>query len=103
MDDIDCVNLFVSEGAGVDNIVKEMESRGEEVPKDAFGHYKLDAVNPGQWFGKQFAAMIGAEKTLVQKSGYFSRAAPANDAGPGIDRTLRREGGRMRAGEARVG
>ena len=79
MDEIDCVNLFISEGAGVDNIVKEMESRGEEVPKDAFGHYKLDAVNPGQWFGKQFAAMIGAEKTLVQKSGYFSRAAPAND------------------------
>ena len=79
MDEIDCVNLFISEGAGVDNIVKEMESRGEEVPKDAFGHYKLDAVNPGQWFGKQFASMIGAEKTLVQKSGYFSRAAPAND------------------------
>jgi pyrophosphate--fructose-6-phosphate 1-phosphotransferase len=79
MDEIDCVNLFVSEGAGVENIVKEMESRGEAVPKDAFGHYKLDAVNPGQWFGKQFAGMIGAEKTLVQKSGYFSRAAPAND------------------------
>ena len=79
MDEIDCVNIFISEGAGVETIVKEMESRGEEVPKDAFGHYKLDAVNPGQWFGKQFASMLGAEKTLVQKSGYFSRAAPAND------------------------
>ena len=79
MDEIDCVNLFISEGAGVDTIVKEMESRGEEIPKDAFGHYKLDAVNPGKWFGKQFAEMVGAEKTLIQKSGYFSRAAPAND------------------------
>ncbi|QEF98658.1 Pyrophosphate--fructose 6-phosphate 1-phosphotransferase [Stieleria maiorica] len=79
MDDLDCVNIFISEGAGVETIVKEMQSRGEEVPQDAFGHYKLDAVNPGKWFGQQFAAMIGAEKTLVQKSGYFSRAARANE------------------------
>ncbi len=80
MDEIDCVNLFISEGAGVETIVQEMESRGENVPKDAFGHYKLDAVNPGKWFGEQFAKMLGAEKTLVQKSGYFSRAARANAA-----------------------
>ncbi len=78
MDKQDCVNIFVSEGAGVDSIVKEMESKGEAVPRDAFGHVKLDAVNPGAWFGKQFAAMIGAEKTLVQKSGYFARASAAN-------------------------
>jgi pyrophosphate--fructose-6-phosphate 1-phosphotransferase len=78
MDEIDCVNLFISEGAGVETIVAEMESRGEEVPKDAFGHYKLDAVNPGKWFGEHFAKMLGAEKTLVQKSGYFSRASRAN-------------------------
>ncbi|SMP58441.1 pyrophosphate-dependent phosphofructokinase [Neorhodopirellula lusitana] len=78
MDKQDCVNIFISEGAGVDTIVEEMESRGESVPKDAFGHYKLDAVNPGKWFGKHFGDMLGAEKTLVQKSGYFSRAAPAN-------------------------
>lgn len=78
MDEHDCVNIFISEGAGVDTIVQEMESRGESVPKDAFGHYKLDAVNPGKWFGEQFAKMLGAEKTLVQKSGYFSRAAAAN-------------------------
>ncbi|GAA5507729.1 pyrophosphate--fructose-6-phosphate 1-phosphotransferase [Novipirellula caenicola] len=79
LDEIDCVNIFISEGAGVDSIVQEMESRGEEVPKDAFGHYKLDAVNPGKWFGEQFAKMIGAEKVLVQKSGYYSRAARANE------------------------
>jgi pyrophosphate--fructose-6-phosphate 1-phosphotransferase len=78
MDDIDAVNIFISEGAGVSSIVAEIEARGETVVRDAFGHVKLDAINPGQWFAKQFAAMIGAEKTLVQKSGYFSRAAPAN-------------------------
>ncbi len=59
----------------MEDIVKEKEARGEEVPRDAFGHVKLDAVMPGEWFGKQFAAMIGAEKVLVQKSGYFSRSA----------------------------
>ncbi len=78
MDEIDCVNIFISEGAGVDTIVQEKESRGKKVPTDAFGHYKLDEVNPGKWFGKQFAKMIGAEKTLIQKSGYYSRAARAN-------------------------
>jgi pyrophosphate--fructose-6-phosphate 1-phosphotransferase len=74
------VNLFVSEGAGVSYIVKEIEARGEQVPRDAFGHVRLDKVNVGAWFAKQFAEMIGAEKTLVQKSGYFSRAAAANAA-----------------------
>jgi pyrophosphate--fructose-6-phosphate 1-phosphotransferase len=80
MDKVDCVNIFVSEGAGVEAIVAEMQAKGQDVPRDAFGHVKLDAVNPGKWFGEQFAAMIGAEKTLVQKSGYFSRAAAANVA-----------------------
>jgi pyrophosphate--fructose-6-phosphate 1-phosphotransferase len=78
MDEQDCVNLFVSEGACVNEIVKEMEAKGEEIPRDAFGHYKLDAVNVGQWFSKQFSKLLGAEKTLVQKSGYFARAAAAN-------------------------
>jgi diphosphate-dependent phosphofructokinase len=80
MDEQDCVNIFVSEGACVDPIVREMESRGEHIPTDAFGHYKLDAVNVGHWFSKQFAKVIGAEKTLVQKSGYFARSAAANTA-----------------------
>jgi len=78
MDEQDCVNIFVSEGACVDQIVQEMEARGDSVPKDAFGHYKLDAVNVGNWFSKQFAKLLGAEKTLVQKSGYFARSAAAN-------------------------
>ena len=78
MDEVDCVNIFVSEGAGVETIVAEMEAKGQDVPRDAFGHVKLDAVNPGKWFGEQFAEMIGAEKTLIQKSGYYARASAAN-------------------------
>ena len=78
MDRTDNVNLFISEGAGVEAIVAELQARGQDVPRDAFGHVKLDAVNPGKWFGDQFAKMLGAEKTLVQKSGYYARAAAAN-------------------------
>jgi diphosphate-dependent phosphofructokinase len=80
MDEVGNVNLFISEGAGVESIVAELTARGQDVPRDAFGHVKLDAVNPGKWFGDQFAKMIGAEKVLVQKSGYFARAAAANGA-----------------------
>ncbi|MDX6281217.1 MAG: diphosphate-dependent phosphofructokinase [Kribbellaceae bacterium] len=80
MDENDCVTIFLSEGAGVPSIVAELEAKGEDVPRDPFGHVKLDAVNPGAWFAKQFAERIGAEKTMVQKSGYFSRSAAANEA-----------------------
>ncbi len=78
MDKEDCVTIFLSEGAGVDDIVAEMRARGEEPERDAFGHVKIDKINPGQWFAKRFADMVGAEKTLVQKSGYFARSAKAN-------------------------
>lgn len=80
MDSVGCVNIFLSEGAGLDQIVAAMEAAGQDVPRDPFGHVKLDKVNPGAWFGSQFAEMIGAEKTQVFKSGYFSRSAPANEA-----------------------
>ncbi|MDR0740931.1 MAG: pyrophosphate--fructose-6-phosphate 1-phosphotransferase [Puniceicoccales bacterium] len=78
MDECDCVNLFMSEGAGVDSIVKEMEAQGKTVTRDAFGHIKLDTINPGEWLANEFANKIGAEKKLVQKSGYFARSAKAN-------------------------
>lgn len=78
MNSVGNVNIFLSEGAGVDSIVAEMKSRGEEIPLDPFGHVKIDKINPGAWFADQFAPMIGAEKVLVQKSGYYSRSAPAN-------------------------
>ncbi len=78
MDVLGCVNIFLSEGAGVDEIVTELEEAGEEVPRDPFGHVKIDKINPGAWFADQFAARVGAEKVMVQKSGYYSRSAAAN-------------------------
>jgi pyrophosphate--fructose-6-phosphate 1-phosphotransferase len=80
MDSEDSVNLFVSEGAGLHEIVAAMEEAGEDVPRDPFGHVQLDTINPGQWFAGQFAKALGANKVLVQKSGYFARSAPANSA-----------------------
>jgi pyrophosphate--fructose-6-phosphate 1-phosphotransferase len=80
MNEQDGVNLFISEGAGVSEIVAAMEEAREDVPRDPFGHVQLDKINPGQWFAKQFAAELGADKVLVQKSGYFSRSAAANAA-----------------------
>ena len=79
MDEKDGVNIFLSEGAGLETIVRKMESNGEEVPRDAFGHVRLDEINPGQWFAKQFAKALDAEKVLVQKSGYFARSAKSNE------------------------
>jgi pyrophosphate--fructose-6-phosphate 1-phosphotransferase len=112
MDVEDGVNLFISEGAGVTEIVSAMEAAGEEVPRDAFGHVHLDKINPGQWFAKQFAAELGADKVLVQKSGYFSRSAAANEAdlalirdctNYAVDAALRGESGVVGQDEERGG
>lgn len=78
MDEQGNVNIFLSEGAGVEEIIEEMLEDGIEVERDPFGHVKLDTINPGQWFANQFAKIIGAEKVMVQKSGYFSRSAASN-------------------------
>ena len=78
MDKHDCVNIFLSEGAGLDSIISDMEKNGEKVNRDAFGHVRLDEINPGKWFAEKFANAIGAEKVLVQKSGYFARSAASN-------------------------
>ena len=78
MDEQGNVNIFLSEGAGVPEIIAEIEAAGGEVQRDPFGHVKLDTINPGQWFAKQFAEKIDAEKVMVQKSGYFSRSSRAN-------------------------
>lgn len=87
MDQNGCVNVFLSEGAGVRDIVAEMEAGGTAVPRDAFGHVRLADINPGAYFSRRLADLVGAEKTLVQKSGYFARAAASND----FDRRLIRE------------
>mgnify|MGYP003634655638 CR=1 FL=1 len=79
MDEHDSVNIFLSEGAGLDVIISEMKSQGVEPEKDAFGHYRLDDVNVGKWFGTQLKDKLGAEKLLIQKSGYFARSAAPNE------------------------
>jgi pyrophosphate--fructose-6-phosphate 1-phosphotransferase len=79
MDRKDCVNVFLSEGANVRRIVEEMQTRGDAVEHDAFGHVKLDKINVGDWFAKRLSKLVDAERTLVQKSGYFARSAAAND------------------------
>ncbi|MDR2253736.1 MAG: pyrophosphate--fructose-6-phosphate 1-phosphotransferase [Bifidobacteriaceae bacterium] len=79
MDRIGNVNVFLSEGAGAETIVHEMEVSGQEVLRDPFGHVKLDTINPGAWYAREFAERMGALKTMVQKSGYFSRSARANE------------------------
>jgi pyrophosphate--fructose-6-phosphate 1-phosphotransferase len=78
MDRVGNVTIFLSEGAGLDTIVAQLEASGAEVPRDPFGHVKIDKINPGQWFAQQFAERLGAEKVMVQKSGYYSRSAAAN-------------------------
>ncbi len=78
MDKNDSVNIFVSEGAGVADIIREMKARGEEVPVDAFGHPRLDKVNVGRYVGERFGELLKAEKIQVFKSGYFARAAAPN-------------------------
>ena len=79
MDEKDCINIFLSEGAGTDTIVAEMESKNQKVERDAFGHVALDSLNPGQWFAKEFSKKLKADKTLVQKSGYFARSATPSE------------------------
>ena len=80
MDKYDCVNIFLSEGAGMDLIIAETEKAGEPVLRDAFGHVRLDDLNPGKWFAKQLGKRLNANKVLVQKSGYFGRSSKANQA-----------------------
>ena len=78
MNKYDCVNIFLCEGAGIDNIVKEKEQNGENIKRDAFGHVRLDEINPGIWYSNYFKNKLNCDKVLVQKSGYFSRSAPPN-------------------------
>ena len=78
MDKYDCVNIFLSEGAGVENIILEKEKNNEKIKRDAFGHVRLDELNPGNWYASYFKKHLRADKVLVQKSGYFSRSAAPN-------------------------
>jgi pyrophosphate--fructose-6-phosphate 1-phosphotransferase len=78
MDEKGSASIFVSEGANAGRIVEALLAQGEKVDRDAFGHVKLDKVNVGDWFSKRLSKLVGAERTLVQKSGYFARSAASN-------------------------
>ena len=78
MNDYDCVNIFLSEGAGLDAILNEMKNNGELIKRDAYGHVRLDEINPGLWFASKFKKELSADKVLVQKSGYFARSSAPN-------------------------
>ena len=78
MDSYDCVNIFFSEGAGLDTIIKKMKDNNQHIEYDAFGHVRIDQINPGQWFAEKFKEKLSADKVLVQKSGYFARSSNPN-------------------------
>ncbi len=78
MDSYDCVNIFFSEGAGLDMIIKKMKDNNQHIEYDAFGHVRIDQINPGQWFAEKFKEKLSADKVLVQKSGYFARSSNPN-------------------------
>ena len=78
MNKYDCVNIFLSEGAGMDIIIKENTESGEKLERDAFGHVRLDELNAGKWFAKELGKRLSANKILIQKSGYFGRSSKAN-------------------------
>lgn len=71
-------NIFISEGAGAGMVRRERLNAGEVIGTDAFGHPKLDHVRVGEWLADELALRLDADRTLVVKSGYFSRSGPAN-------------------------
>ena len=78
MNDIGCLNVFISEGAFLKEISNEIESKGNEINRDAFGHIQLDSINTGKWISKIISDKINIERVLIQKSGYFARSSAPN-------------------------
>lgn len=78
MNKYDCVNIFLSEGAGQQLIIDKKIKKDEYIAKDAFGHIRLDELDPGKWFANEFSKRLKANKILIQKSGYFSRSSKPN-------------------------
>jgi pyrophosphate--fructose-6-phosphate 1-phosphotransferase len=74
MDEVGNVNIFVSEGSIPEDMFSQIDA-----PLDAFGHVSMEYVNAGKWLGDQLQTRIGADKALVQKSGYYSRSARSNE------------------------
>ncbi|AHA27946.1 pyrophosphate--fructose-6-phosphate 1-phosphotransferase [Candidatus Liberibacter americanus] len=79
MQDKGSVAIFVSEGACHDAIIKDRESSGNNIQRDPFNNIMLDKINVGSWFADKFSSYIKAERSIVQKSGYFARSAPSEE------------------------
>ena len=79
MDSHDCVNIFLSEGAGLESIIEDKRKLGLDIKTDAFGHVRLDEINPGIWFSDKLSKGVSADKVLIQKSGYFARSSASNN------------------------
>ncbi len=80
IDDVGCLNLFISEGAFLDEISEDIKSRGGEIEKDAFGHIRLDTINAAKWYSELISKKINFDRILIQKSGYFARSSAPNSS-----------------------
>ena len=79
MDEQGNVNIFLSEGAGMHEIVEQLEAagaRGAARPVRARASSTPSTRASGSPSSSR--EKLGAEKAMVQKSGYYSRAAAAN-------------------------
>ena len=80
MQEAKCLNLFICEGAFLNEISEDIKKSGQLIQKDAFGHIKLDLINTAKWFSEVISKKINFDRILIQKSGYFARsAAPSDD------------------------
>jgi diphosphate-dependent phosphofructokinase len=78
MDRHDNVNIFVAQGTLLPLIEQELAAAGVTVERHPrFGYPVIDTA---AWFATKLKDGIGAEKVLIQRSGVYVRAAPANAA-----------------------
>ncbi len=109
MDTIGNVNIFLSEGAGVPEIIKEIEESGGEVARDPFGHVRLGRHQPRRMVRQAVCRAPrsresdGPEVGLLLAFRSRQRPRPATHQ---VDDRLRRRVGparRIRRGGARRG
>ena len=80
INEVGCLNIFVSEGAFLKEISNELRSKDNPIDTDAFGHIKLDSIDTGKWLSKVLSKKMRIDRTLIQKSGYFSRSSVPNQS-----------------------